>query len=155
MKKAIMTMGLPGSGKSTALHNMNVNLAGFILIDPDEIKKEHPNYDPNQPELTHEWSQQETMKRLAEAIENGQNLIIDGTGTNVEKMVYRIKHLQKNGYRVEVVYVKVTLETALHRNANRERKVPETVVREKAEHIDTAYEIIFKYANDTTVIEND
>lgn len=152
--KAILTMGLPGAGKSYVLQN-NFNLDGFTVIDPDEIKKEKPDYSDDAPEVYHEWSKQEAKIRTAIAIYNKQDLVIDGTGTNVEKMYKQITELQSAGYVVTLLYVKVALKTALARNASRPRTVPEHIVYEKFETISTAFEILSTVADIARVIVND
>ncbi len=152
-KIAILTMGLPGAGKSYVLNN-NYDMSKYTMIDPDEIKKEQADYNPKNPAVYHVWSKKQAKLRTAIAIANDENLIIDGTGTNVEKMVKTITELQAEGYNVTVLYVKVKLETSLYRNAKRERNVPEAIILEKYETITTAFEIISSYAN-VRVINND
>lgn len=154
MKKAIMTMGLPGAGKSYTLNN-NYDVTGYTIIDPDEIKKEKADYDDKKPSVYHEWSKKEAKARIARAMANDENLVIDGTGTNVEKMYKQITELQANGYTVEILYVKVKLETAIERNSKRARTVPVEIIHEKFETISTAYEILSSIANKATVINND
>jgi len=154
MKKAIMTMGLPGAGKSYTLNN-NYDVTGYTMIDPDEIKKEKADYDDKKPSVYHEWSKKEAKARIARAMANDENLVIDGTGTNVEKMYKQITELQADGYTVEILYVKVKLETAIERNAKRARTVPVEIIHEKFETISTAYEILSSIANKATVINND
>lgn len=153
--KALLTMGLPGAGKS---HVLSTRYADFcqsaVMVDPDLIKQEKPDYDPKNPAVHHEWSKQEAKKRQMLAMVNGQNLVIDGTGTNVEKMVKQIRDLESMGYEVEVVYVRVKLTTSIQRNASRERTVPVEIIMEKHELISTAFEILSGYAN-VTVVNND
>lgn len=154
MKNAILTMGLPGAGKSFVLHN-NYDLTQFTLIDPDEIKKEKPDYDPKNPSVYHAWSQIQTKLRINQAIADNNNLIIDGTGTNVEKMYKQITELQAVGYNVTLLYVNVSLKTSLERNAKRERNVPESIILEKFETITYAFDILSKIVNDIKVVNND
>jgi predicted kinase len=154
MKKAVLTMGLPGAGKSYVLKN-NYDLSLFVQIDPDLIKTEKADYNPKDPQVYHDWSKKEAKIRTAKAIYNGQDLIIDGTGTNVEKMYKQIRELQSEGYSVELLYVSVSLETSLFRNAKRERNVPEHVIFEKFETITYAYEILSKVSNTARIIQND
>lgn len=52
-------------------------------------------------------------------------------------------------------YVKTSLTTALDRNANRERIVPEDVVREKHTIVETSFQILSGYADAVTTIIND
>jgi len=150
---AVLTMGLPGAGKSTVIARMGFD--SMLLIDPDKVKESHPNYDPKNPAALHVWSKQVTEAQIAEAIANGNDMVIDGTGTNVEKMVQRINSLQANGYTVKVVYVSVSVKTAIARNAARERTVPTEIILEKAEAIATAAEIVAHYADEMTIVAND
>jgi predicted kinase len=151
---AIMTMGLPGSGKSTVLNQLP-NIAEFAIVDPDMIKATHPDYDPKNPGALHVWSKKVAAAQLATAIANNENVVVDGTGTNVEAMVRNITDLQAAGYFVEVLYVQVSLATAIYRNANRDRVVPVEIIREKAEVITTAADIVARYADKMTVVNND
>ena len=82
---------------------------------------------------------------------------LDGTGTNAEKMVRRIREAAAVGYSTRLVFVKCTLETSLKRNAARTRNVPEDVVRQKAEDISTAYDIVKTMAplDAITTVDND
>lgn len=153
-KTAILTMGLPGAGKSYVV-DRNYNTSEFTIIDPDAIKEEKEDYNPKQPEIYHEWSKKEAKARTAKAVTDNENLIIDGTGTNSDKMVKQIVDLQSQGYTVTVLYVKVSLATALARNASRERNVPEEIIYEKYSLISTSFEILSGYADVLKVICND
>lgn len=156
MAHAILTMGLPGSGKSTTLQNRyGDQLDDYVLIDPDAHKERHPDYDPKNPSALHDWSKKMAEADLANAVAADANVIIDGTGTNAEKMVQRITRLQVAGYTTTVLYVTVSLKTALARNAARTRTVPESLVREKAELISTSFEIVAGYADEVLAIAND
>lgn len=151
---AVLTMGLPGAGKSTVM-SRTYNVADYTLIDPDVIKTEHPAYDPKNPSTIHEWSTEVAAERLAAALDRLDNLIIDGTGTNAEKMVRYTRTLRERGYTVELLYVRVTLATALSRNKARERTVPDSIILEKSHLIATAYDIVAPCCDLVTVIDND
>lgn len=151
----IFTMGLPGSGKSTVVRREGL-ADGATVIDPDAVKKTSPEYDPKNPNALHLWSKQITDRQFSNAVSSGTGRwIIDGTGTNAEVMVTKIKRAQAAGFRTVLVYVQVSLATALARNAARERTVPEHVVREKAEVIATSYEIVSRYVDEIKVVVND
>ena len=153
--KMLFTMGLPGAGKSTVIRNNDLAV-GATVIDPDATKETHPDYDPKNPQALHIWSKRITDKQFADALADGEGFfVIDGTGTNAEKMVRKIKAAQAAGFETELLYVQVSLKTSLFRNAKRERNVPEQVVREKSEDIATSFEIVARYADTITVINND
>ncbi len=151
----VFTMGLPGSGKSTTLGRMGL-LATHQVIDPDAFKRSHPDYDPKAPELLHAWSSLEAEKAYQAATASTAGLwVVDGTGTNSDRMVRRIRQAQAMGFRCRLVYVRVSLATALSRNASRERSVPEQVIREKALDIATAFELVASVVDEVTVWDND
>ena len=151
----VFTMGLPGAGKSTTLGRLGL-LDTHEVIDPDAFKAAHPDYDPKRPELLHAWSKDKAERAFAAACAAGEGLyIIDGTGTNSDKMVRRMRQAQAMGFRCRLVYVRVRLSTALERNAKRARTVPEHIVREKALDIATAFELVSAVADVTDVVDND
>ena len=153
--KMIFTMGLPGAGKSTVIRK-NKLAEGATVIDPDAVKETHPSYDPKNPQTLHDWSKKVTDLVFAQALAAGEGFfVVDGTGTNAEKMVRKIKSAQAAGFECELLYVQVSLQTSLARNSARERTVPEQVVREKSEDIATSFEIVSRYADKITVINND
>lgn len=151
----VFTMGLPGSGKSSTLKQMGIPDT-HVLIDPDEIKKGLPGYDPKHPGLVHEESSQIAEDMFQEALRRGEGrYAVDGTGTNAEKLIRRIRQAQRAGFYTRVVYVRVRLETAIGRNARRERVVPESIIREKAADIETAASLVMPEANCFLQKDND
>lgn len=151
----VFTMGLPGAGKSTAMARLGLT-ATHSVIDPDLIKATMPGYDPKRPEIGHEESTLAAERMFLAAVASGEGRwIVDGTGTNVEKMVRRIRQAQAMGFRCRLVFVRVSLATALARNAARERTVPASIVREKALDMATAFELVSGAADEITVIDND
>lgn len=151
----VFTMGLPGSGKSTTLARLGLTDT-HRTIDPDAHKQSHPDYDPKNPAALHAWSNEKAEAEFQGALTAGTGLwIVDGTGTNAEKMIRRIRQAKAAGFTVRLVYVRVILQTALERNAARERTVPETVVREKALDITTAFALTKDEADTVVVVDND
>ncbi len=151
----VFTMGLPGAGKSTTLGRLGL-LDTHTVIDPDAFKAAHPDYDPKNPAALHAWSSNRAEQQFLGAIAAGEGLwIVDGTGTNSDKMVRRMRQAQAMGFSCRLVYVRVTLATALARNAARERIVPESIVCEKALDITTAFDIVSATADTITVVDND
>ena len=151
--KAIITMGIPAAGKSTVV-NKKYDAKEWAFIDPDEIKKEHPKYDAKNPQLVHDWSKAIAKARMHEAIAVEKNIIVDGTGTNSEKLVSWVNEFHSVGYEVTLLFVKCNLQTALKRNAARDRIVPEEVIRKKSALISISFEIVSSYVDDVVIINN-
>ena len=149
----IFMMGLPAAGKSTYAEAHFACSHNFI--DPDAIKLQHPEYDPANAFLVHDWSTAIADQMLEAALLGGGKWLVDGTGTNAEKMVQRIEEAKAEGFFTRLVYVKCTLATSIERAGCRERRVPVQVIVEKASTIATAFKIVSQYADSVEVIEND
>ncbi len=151
----VFTMGLPGAGKTTVLAKLGLT-ATHCIIDPDLFKQAHPDYDPKNPSALHAWSSLQAEAQLARVLKAGVgNWIVDGTGTNSDKMIRRIRKARAAGFSIKLVYVRVTLATALKRNATRARTVPEDVVRMKALDISVSFGLVAPEANKVEVVDND
>ena len=150
----IFSMGMPAAGKSTII-NAKYG-ASHKIIDCDKFKVLHPDYDPKKPELVHAWSSNECAKAFEAAIDSGLGCyVIDGTGSNAEKLVYQIRRARRAGFVTRLVYVQCSLETSLQRNARRERTVPESVILDKAQLIQTSFDIVSQYVDLIEIIDND
>ena len=149
--RAIFMMGGPAAGKSTVRAR---DYAEMTAIDCDAIKAEHPRYDPRQPNVVHEWSSQEATRRFYAALGTGQDVVFDGTGNTAEKYVAFIQAAQVCGYVTEICYVTTDLATALVRNAERDRRVSDDVVRDRHARIATSFEIVSRYADGVRIVRN-
>ena len=154
-QKIVFTMGLPGAGKSTTA---NAQYPGAFWLDPDAIKESHKDYDPKNPAALHAWSQEVIADMWADVVE-GKNdsaiIIVDGTGTNAEKMTTRIAEAKEAGFTAELFLCSVTLETAKARNASRARVVPTHIIEEKAQTLNASFEICSRVVDSVVVIKND
>ena len=150
-KKAIFMMGGPAAGKS---HVRGQRFPELNTYDSDEIKMEHPDYDPQNPSALHDWSAQELHRRILAAVTRDESFVYDGTGSTAERYVHYFRLAQEMGFEVCLVYVRTSLKVAIERNQNRERTVPENVVREKHAMISTSFEIISAYADSVEVVNN-
>jgi predicted kinase len=153
MKKAILSMGLPASGKTTIIQKITKH-NNITVIDCDIIKKEIKGFDPLHPDKVHNESQILTEELFTNTVKNGNDLIYDSTATNLVKMINKIETLRKNAYDIEIVYTKVCLETAIKRNSLRDRKVPLHIIIEKHLEIEKTYDRLSKKVK-SFIIEND
>ena len=153
MKQIILTAGLPGSGKTTTLKKSEYK--DFPIVDPDEVKKTLPGYDPKNPHLVHT----ESLKRAREThlmfLAMGSSFVVDGTGTNVEKYIRWINEAKELDYEVVLLYIKVKVATSLKRNSLRKRQVPVSVIREKAGIINQSTELLGLLCDKFITVEND
>jgi len=151
-KVAIFMMGIPGSGKS---HYVEENLKDFLLLDCDKIKETLPGYNPLNPAIVHQESKRLLEVEFKRAIQRDRSFILDGTGTNTDKLLYRIDKAKEQGFYIVLIYIKVNLETALRRNKTRERRVSEEIIREKHKLIEYSYRAILPFVNEGRLVNND
>ena len=135
--KAFFLAGGPGSGKSyvvrrttggTGLKVVNsdddferkLKQAGLSLKMPKSQEKDRDEIRGRAKEIT--------AKRKENYLEGRLGLIIDGTGRESEKILYQNRQLEELGYDTYMIFVNTSLDTALQRNAERPRSVPEPIV---------------------------
>jgi predicted kinase len=150
---AFFMMGGPGSGKSF-IRKTDSAMASLTVVDCDNFKMAHPDYDPKNPGALHEWSSIECTKAFYRALSGTDSFVYDGTGTNAEKQIEWMMQARAAGFRVEVVFVRCSLNVALARNAARERTVPEHIVIEKHAVVETSFRACSGFAHTTRVIDN-
>lgn len=149
---AVFLQGLPAAGKSSIV---SAHFAGWHIIDADAVKASHPDYDPKNPAPLHEWSKRITATMTTEALQGRCAHILDGTGTDGDKLAVRIERARGFGFVTVLLHVRCRLETSLHRNANRERVVPPAVLVEKAGQVMAAFELARPRADLAVVVHND
>lgn len=149
---AVVMMGGPAAGKGTVLkHIMGTDEpADLVNVNPDDVKKQLPEYqkltaglgtDPKSGKpksavdaafLTHVESSEVSKQVLASAVENRQNVMLDGTGKNLKTFLPKIQKLKDAGYHVMLVMPHITAMDAQQRAINRAehkgRYVPPEIV---------------------------
>jgi predicted kinase len=76
MSKLIMGIGIPGSGKTTALKPFAEQNA-YAYLCPDDIRIELTGNSADQSRNREVWA--EAHKRVAHALENGETIVFDAT----------------------------------------------------------------------------
>lgn len=154
--QAVFFIGPAGSGKSFIKTKKYLKHLDFKEVDPDEIKKTHPNYDPDDPFATHAWSKEVAQSQLKKLMRDGSGspVIVDGTGTASDEVIRDMKLAEDNGYRTYLVYVYVPFEISIWRNRNRERFVPEDVIMEQSVKISKNYKRLKSIADKAKIILN-
>lgn len=128
MAKLIIMSGVPGSGKSSYVEN-NKWSGPVVVLSTDNIRKT----------LTGDAScldKDEIVWRYIYAIlakpHVNATYIVDATNLVSKRRNSYLKY--KNNFEsVELIYMHVDVKTAIERNMNRDRKVPENVIRDMIE----------------------
>jgi predicted ABC-type ATPase len=160
---AVITMGGPGSGKSSVTSGMD--LEDFVLVDPDAIKAQLPEYQQalggkalNAARMVHEESSDVAKGIRETAITQRKNLMLDGVGADYDKMASRIESLKASGYHVSLVSVHIPTETAKQRVANRAlssgRWVPLDFVEDAYSKIPGNFDKLSQLTHDAVAYDN-
>ena len=153
--KAVFLAGGPGSGKSYVAQQLfgipeifNISMSGMKMVNQDKeykyLLKKH-GFDP-------EWldtypddvfqhisdEMREFTRDLAVARKQGYmkgklGMIVDGTGHKFQKVKAHKKELEENGYDTYMVFVNTSLEVAQARNKERDRVLPEKLLKKSWE----------------------
>ena len=135
--KAFFLAGGPGSGKSYVVRKTTGGL-GMRTVNSDEAFEKKLKdaghsldiraMDNIERDRIRDVAKRITKKRQANYIEGRLGLIIDGTGKDYDKIARQATQLKQLGYDVHMIFVNTSLDTALERNATRDRKLPDSIV---------------------------
>ena len=125
-KLGIVLIGAPGIGKSTFAKNYithkNQNIKIFSTDDVSlTLTKQHDVYRRGSSELN--------LKKLFMFMKSGGSFIYDTTGVKKQNVENVTKEARDNGYNIVYVHLVGTLDLSLRQNLQRERNVPEDVIK--------------------------
>ena len=156
--KAVFLSGGPGSGKTYVAkglfgipERLNISQSGMKMVNsdkelkyllnkfgfgtdldslPDEVFANLTN--PKDPKYSglRSFAKDLTGQRRKLYQDGRLGMIIDGTGDDFKKIAAEKKELEAVGYDTYMIFVNTTLEVALQRNENRDRVLPEKIVRD-------------------------
>jgi predicted kinase len=127
MRKVIMGVGIPGSGKTAFLKPFALKQS-YTYISPDEIRAELLGDAADQSKNQEVWD--EAYRRVAASLFRGETVVFDATFSENDKRKEFIAFARRNGAtKVQGVFSAVPLEIANERNRQRTRVVPDHVLR--------------------------
>lgn len=138
--KAIFLAGGPGSGKSFIVGKTGLTSMGYRVVNSDDafeaaMKKAGMEMSPDNifsvkgQELRGK-AKRLTSTRQAGYIKGRLGLVIDGTGKDPDKIATQAQKLKALGYDTAMIFVNTDMDTALERNRQRERSLPDKEVEE-------------------------
>jgi hypothetical protein len=129
--KAVFLAGGPGSGKSFMVGRTALTSLGLKLINSDpafeaQLKKVGLKPTPDdiftpKGQAARDKAKGLVAKQQKLALDGRLGLVIDGTGKDYDKIEKQAKDLKALGYDVAMIFVNTNLETAISRDAARER----------------------------------
>ena len=135
--KAFFLAGGPGSGKSYVVRRTTGGTGLKVVNSDDDFERKlkqaglslkMPKSQEKDRDAIRGRAKEMTAKRKENYLEGRLGLIIDGTGREAEKILYQKRQLEELGYDTYMIFVNTSLDTALQRNAERPRSVPEPIV---------------------------
>ena len=134
--KAFFLAGGPGSGKSYVVKRGTGGL-GLKIVNSDDVFEKYlkdaglslkmPKSEEEPRDKLRDRAKAVTKAKMGNYVEGRLGLIIDGTGKDFDKIKNQSTRLKQLGYDVHMIFVNTSLETALQRNAKRDRTVPRSV----------------------------
>lgn len=123
MKKVIMGIGIPGSGKTTILKSF-ADKYSYTYISPDDLRKKITGDIGNQTKNKEIW--EEAYRLVADELSRGNSVVFDATFVNKNERENFIRFAKDRGaLKVEGIFLDVPFEIAKERNLERDRNVPE------------------------------
>ena len=135
--KAFFLAGGPGSCKSYVVRKTTGGLGMRIVNSDNAFEKKLKDaghsldiraMDTIERDRIRDVAKGITKRQQANYIEGRLGLIIDGTGKDYDKIARQATQLKQLGYDVHMIFVNTSLDTALERNATRDRKLPDSIV---------------------------
>ena len=144
--KAIFFAGSPGAGKTYVARKLAGVFGGLKQVNMDIIFKHlmtkknlswkmPPEEEPER-EIQRQRSKELVSKQQQSLSDSGLGLLVDSTG-RIYETVEKIKNsLEDKGYETTMVFVNTDLQTALRRNKDRERTLPDKLIHQNYEVIE-------------------
>ena len=134
--KAFFLAGGPGSGKSYVVRKTTGG-TGLQIVNSDDaferylknagLSQKMPEDETAERDVERARAKRVTKARQGGYIEGRLGIIIDGTGKDYDKIAKQSIQLRQLGYDTHMIFVNTSLDTALERNAARDRSVPESI----------------------------
>jgi len=170
-KVAVFMVGLPGAGKSRIIdlryatdHRRGKRrVATTVVVDLDREMALHPEFDPKDPDRlylakgqeAYRWADARVEERFATGLREPsvRRLVIDGTGTNVERQIRRMRAARSAGFFVKALYVRVPARTAIVRAAMRKRGVSPDRIHKYQAKMKLAMEVAKQHADEVEIVD--
>lgn len=134
--EAYVMVGAPGSGKSTYAAKI-AKIEHAVIVSGDNVRAELYGSADIQGNWGEIWARIDEL--VAEAAALGRNVILDGTHYRASYRKEAIALLNSHGYtKVEAIVVNPSLATCLARNFQRSRNVPDYVIKNMHEKLQSS-----------------
>ena len=169
---AVFMIGLPGSGKSRVIEyrylldfrtRQRLASNSTIVLDLDAELLKHPDFDPKDPDKlylaagqqAYKWADARVEERFLHGLQSPltRRLVVDGTGTNSERQIRRMRQARDAGFFVKALYVRVPARTAIARAAMRQRGVKPTRILAYQAKMKLAMQVAAEHADEVETVD--
>ena len=162
--KAIFFAGSPGSGKTYVARNLAGVFGGLKQVNMDIIFKHlmtkknlswkmPPEEEPER-EKQRQRSKELVAKQQQSYTDSGLGLLIDSTGRTYSKIENTKNELESQGYKTTMIFVNTDLQTALRRNKERERTLPDELIQKNFSAVEQQLGRFQRLFSDIHIINN-
>lgn len=125
MRKLVVMVGVPGSGKTTLAKKLVEK--GFHYLNADSIRRELYGSEAEQGDKEQVFAL--FFQRLEVALEAGLDVVVDNTNINMRQRKPILERAQRFDYTdIQLWLLDVPLDVCLRRNSARERIVPDDII---------------------------
>lgn len=166
---AVFMIGLPGAGKSRIIydryerHLSSRRERTTVVVDLDREMARHPDYDPRNPDrlyldaaqTAYKWADSRVEERFASSLSDPRmrRVVIDGTGTNLQRQIRRMSLARQQGWFVKALYVRVPAKTAILRAQLRGRGVKPSRIFDYQKKLAAAIEVAIEHADEVEIVD--
>ena len=152
--KVVFVVAGPGAGKSYAIRQLGTQMLGLKYVASDEIFEYMMKKAGLSLDLTKSGGKYEPVRARAQKLTNSRQdkyiagrlgIITETTMSNPQKTLNLAKMFTRLGYDTTLIYVHADIETALTRNENRARTVPEKIVKKLHKEVIGSLKTILGY----------
>ena len=118
--QVFLVIGLPASGKSSAVAEPVAKANGALIVDSDMAKERLPEFSNGLlANAVHDESSKIADEITAKAMSNNDNIVLPLVGRTEGKLQEKIDKLKSTGYTVHLLYVDLPTEKAVERGKGR------------------------------------
>tara|TARA_R110002051_G_scaffold50868_1_gene98005 strand:+ start:285 stop:893 length:609 start_codon:yes stop_codon:yes gene_type:complete len=162
--KAIFFAGSPGAGKTYVsrklagvfggLKQVNMDIIFKHLMTKNNLSWKMPPEEEPEREKQRQRSKELVTKQQQRYTDNGLGLLIDSTGRIYDTIAKIKQELEDKKYATTMIFVNTDLQTALRRNKDRERTLPDKLIHKNFSVVEQNLGKFQRLFNDVHIINN-
>ncbi len=124
----VLTVGVPGSGKSSLALKL-VGATAFTRINADEIRKEVTGHEKDHSKDDVVWGK--VVQRLEKALANNEPILMDNMNHVRQARSAYVKMARDAGYRLVLLFMDVALDVCIANNRTRDKDITDFIIQQR------------------------